>query len=129
MRSKYNYNTMSDAKKIFNIMKSNSKNEREQAIFFKRRKDTFAYWTNWFINIKTNIVAMEEKNISWVRDILFNKLYSVIGDSYEVEEILENGTFVDDVIMDIQCCADDDFTSEDVEIAFKRVLKKHLLKV
>ena len=47
---------------------------------------------------------------------------------YDVENVLENTEFLNDVIEDIVCCADVDFNNDDVEIAFKRVMKKYLLK-
>ena len=71
---------------------------------------------------------MKESDIIWVRSIVSNMLYVVLGDMLDVEEVLENTEFLNDVIEDIVCCADENFNNDDVEIAVKRVIKKNLLK-
>ena len=42
----YDYDTMPDAKKIFASMKTASKQEREEFIFFKKKKDSFSFSYN-----------------------------------------------------------------------------------
>ena len=128
MRNEYDYNTMPEAKLIFEAMKRKSKNDREEFIFFKRRKETYKYWMSCMFNIKIEFEYMKESEIEYVRSIISNMLYVVLGDMYDVENVLENTEFLNDVIEDIVCCADVDFNNDDVEIAFKRVIKKNLLK-
>lgn len=72
MRSKYDYDTMPDAKKIVAAMKKNSKEEREEYIFFKKKKDTYSYWLSWCFGIKFEVVDEVENEevkisiISWL---------------------------------------------------------------
>ena len=68
----YEYDTMSDAKKIVAAMKKNSKEKREEYMFFKKKKDTYSYWLSWLFGIKFEVVD-EVKNeevkisiISWL---------------------------------------------------------------
>lgn len=58
----YDYDTMSDAKKIFAAMKKNSKDEREEYVFFKKKKDTYFYWLNWCFGIKFDVIGYEEES-------------------------------------------------------------------
>ena len=107
----YDYDTMPEAKLILEAMKRQSKNEREEFIFFKKQKESYRYWMSCML-----------------KNLISNMLYVVLGDMYDVENVLENTEFLNDVIEDIVCCADVDFNNDDVEIAFKRVMKKYLLK-
>lgn len=126
--SKYDSNTMLEARAILDAMLAKSKHDREEFIFFKRRKDTYRYWMSWLFNNKIEFESMKESDIIWVRSIVSNMLYVVLGDMLDVEEVLENTEFLNDVIEDIVCCADENFNNDDVEIAVKRVIKKNLLK-
>lgn len=119
---------MPDAKRIFDAMKKKAKDDREEYIFFKKRKDTFGCWLSWLFNIKTNFDYMKEETIEWIKCIVRNMLYVVFGDECYVDEVLENTEIITDIMDDIMCTADNDFTSEDIEIAFRRVIKNKLLK-
>jgi hypothetical protein len=73
MRSKYDYNTMPDAKKIVAAMKRKSKEDREESLFFNKRKDTFRYWMTWLFGAKLEVIdelEVEEDEIislfSWL---------------------------------------------------------------
>ena len=126
--SKYDSNSMLEARAILNAMLAKSKHDREEFIFFKNKKDTYRYWMSWLFNNKIEFESMKESDIIWVRSIVSNMLYVVLGDMLDVEEVLENTEFLNDVIEDIVCCADENFNNDDVEIAVKRVIKKNLLK-
>lgn len=126
--SKYDSNTMLEARAILDAMLAKSKHDREEFIFFKNKKDTYRYWMSWLFNNKIEFESMKESDIIWVRSIVSNMLYVVLGDMFDVEEVLENTEFLNDVIEDIMCCADENFNNDDVEIAVKRVIKKNLLK-
>lgn len=56
----YDYDTMPDAKKIFASMKTASKQEREEFIFFKKKKDSFSFWLHWFFGINFDIICEYE---------------------------------------------------------------------
>lgn len=127
MGNDYIYDTMPEAKKVFEAMKRKSKREREEFIFFKKRKETYKYWLSWWVNAKIKYEVMKENDIEWVKEVVTNKLYVVLGDMYDVENVLENTEFLNDVIGDIVCTADEDFNNDDIEIAFKRVIKEKLL--
>ena len=124
----YDYDTMPEAKLILEAMKRQSKNEREEFIFFKKQKESYRYWMSCMFNIKIKFEYMKESEVEFVKNLISNMLYVVLGDMYDVENVLENTEFLNDVIEDIVCCADVDFNNDDVEIAFKRVMKKYLLK-
>lgn len=73
MRGKYDYDTMPDAKKIVAAMRKKSKEEREESIFFDRRKDTFRYWMTWLFGVNFEVIdelEIEEDEIislfSWL---------------------------------------------------------------
>lgn len=49
MRSKYDYDTMDDAKKIVEYMKIAVKEESEEIRFFKKKKNEYKYWLSWVL--------------------------------------------------------------------------------
>lgn len=70
-RSIYDYDTMAEAKQILAAIKKKIDDEREEAIFFRKRKDMFSYWLSWYFGIKVEVMdEMEEDEeisiISWL---------------------------------------------------------------
>lgn len=127
MGNDYTYDTMPEAKKVFEAMKRKSKREREEFIFFRKRKETYKYWLSWWVNSKIKYEIMEEKDFNAVLEYVTNMLYDIFGDMYDVNNILENTDFLNEVVEDIVCTADVVFNNDDIEIAVKRVIKNHLL--
>lgn len=133
----YDYNTMPEAKLIFEAMKRKSKEDREYYVYMKAKKDTFRYWMGWFMNNRMEIVNMKEDNITWVKGVLSNMLYVVLNNAEEVDEVLENTTFLDDVIEVIETSVIesvplsnvDNFDVSIIENAFRSVIKRKLLGI
>ena len=53
----YDYDTMADAKLIFDAMKRTAKDERENVKFFVHKKDKFGYWLHWYLGMDFDIVT------------------------------------------------------------------------
>ena len=131
----YDYNTMPDAKLIFSAMMRKSKEDREYYAYMKAKKDTFRYWLSWFMNNRVEVVSMKEDNITWVKGVLSNMLYVILNNAEEVDEVLENTTFLDDVIETIETniiesvplSNVDNFDISIIENAFRSVMKRKLL--
>ena len=131
----YDYNTMPDAKLIFSAMMRKSKEDREYYAYMKAKKDTFRYWLSWFMNNRVEVVSMKEDNVTWVKGVISNMLYVVLNNAEEVDEVLENTTFLDDVIEVIETSVIesvplsniDNFDVSFIENAFRSVMKRKLL--
>lgn len=57
--SKIIYDTMADAKLIFDAMKRKAKDEREDAKFFAHKKDKFSYWLHWYLGMDFDYIVTE----------------------------------------------------------------------
>lgn len=133
----YDYNTMPEAKLIFEAMKRKSKEDREYYVYIRKKKDTFGYWVGWLLNNKIEIVNMKEDNIIWVKGVISNMLYVILNNAEEVDEVLDNTTFLDDVIEVIETNVIesvplsnvDNFDVSIIENAFRSVMKQKLLGI
>lgn len=67
----YDYDTMAEAKQIIATMLRQGREEREESVFFRKRKDMFSYWLSWYFGIKVEVMDEVEEDeeisiLSWL---------------------------------------------------------------
>ena len=69
----------------------------------------------------------QEKSEKIYKDVLsiVNEVFSIPENKFGYAYFITD-SIVDDVIDDVECCADDEYNMDDVRIAIKRVLAKRL---
>lgn len=131
----YEYNTMPEARLIFEAMKRKSKEDREYYAYMRKKMNTYAYWLSWFVNNKIEIVSMKEETIIWVKEVVNNFLYTILNNMEEVKEVMDKTDFLGEIIEYIQInniksnplSNEDNFDKDIIEDAFKSVMKQKLL--
>lgn len=67
----YDYDTMTEARQIIDAMLRQGREEREESVFFHKKKDSFAYWLSWYFGIKVEVMDEVEEDeeisiLSWL---------------------------------------------------------------
>ena len=91
----HEYDTMIEAKQIFAAMKKQAKEERDNSVFFAKKKNTFRYWMSWYFGTKIEIVdeVEEDKEISIISWL--NWWFGIKLDIIEDEEENDNRAGLD----------------------------------
>ena len=57
--SRINYDTMQDAKLIYEAMKRESREDRENSKFFTKQKNRYCYWLHWYFGMVFDYIVTE----------------------------------------------------------------------
>lgn len=123
---KFNYDTMIEARQILSAMMNSAREEREYHTYMRKKKDSYRYWLSWLFNNHIEIKCMTEDNINFVKSVVRNLLYTTLESVADIEDLIENSTFIDDIVTELELNFDEDFTNNDIEKAYHRVVKQKL---
>lgn len=123
---KFHYDTMIEARQILSAMMNSAREEREYHTYMRKKKDSFRYWLSWWFNNRIEMVGMTEDNINFVKSVVRNLLSTALSSMSDVDDLIENSTFIDDIVTELELNFDEDFTNSDIEKAYHNVVKRKL---